>query len=76
LTSLNNYLKENNLKTVDFTDDNLNFEFIQNKYNIKDYKNFIDYLFNNYFKQIGVDKKFIEVLLEVFQDSVVVDYYN
>lgn len=68
------YLKENNSKTVDFT--KVNFKFNDNEYWIKDFNWYIDYLQENYFQWFWTDKMFIRVLFEVFQDSVVVDYYN
>ncbi len=74
LENLWNYLKENNLKTVDFT--TINFKFWENKYNIKDFNEYVDYLQKNYFSWLWLDKMFIRVLFEVFQDAVIADYYN
>lgn len=75
IKSYYNYLNKNNLKIDNLL--HINFEFISNSYNIKDYNQFIDLLYNKYwFKSYWVWKDFIKTLLNTFQLSVIGAYYN
>jgi len=79
LENVGPYLKENNAVSLNYLDTDLNFEFtgeLTKKYNIKNYKQFIGYLYKNYFKALWIDENFVRALFEVFQDSVIASYYN